>query len=103
MSGDVPVRFCERLGVRLPRATHPGIILLNCEAVALIHILPRTSRYARLRNLKKPVALKQSLRLTWEFVDSARGVEMQTTDDGGAKTWISRLRSQRTGVGANRV
>ena len=23
MSGDVPVRFCERLGVRFPRATHP--------------------------------------------------------------------------------
>jgi RNA-directed DNA polymerase len=22
MSGDVPVRFCERLGVRFPRATH---------------------------------------------------------------------------------
>jgi hypothetical protein len=23
MSGDVQVRFCERLGVRFPRATHP--------------------------------------------------------------------------------
>ena len=23
MSGDAPVRFCERLGVGIPRATHP--------------------------------------------------------------------------------
>jgi hypothetical protein len=27
MSGDVPVRFCERLGVRLPRATHLVILV----------------------------------------------------------------------------
>ena len=27
MSGDVPVRFCERLGVRFPRATHLVILV----------------------------------------------------------------------------
>ena len=30
MSGDVPVRFCERLGVRLPRATHR---LVHCRTL----------------------------------------------------------------------
>ena len=29
MSGDVPVRFCERLGVKLPRATHP---ICHCQS-----------------------------------------------------------------------
>jgi hypothetical protein len=27
MSGDVHVRFCERLGVQLPRATHLALII----------------------------------------------------------------------------
>jgi len=27
MSGDVHVRFCERLGVKLPRATHLVILV----------------------------------------------------------------------------
>ena len=31
MSGDVQVRFCERLGVRFPRATHP---ICHCRNVA---------------------------------------------------------------------
>jgi hypothetical protein len=35
MSGDAPVRFCERLGVRFPRATHPLVARLlarpRCE------------------------------------------------------------------------
>ena len=30
MSGDVPVRFCERLGVKLPRATH--LIVMNLQS-----------------------------------------------------------------------
>ena len=29
MSGDVHVRFCERLGVRFPRATHLVILVNN--------------------------------------------------------------------------
>ena len=29
MSGDVHVRFCERLGVKLPRATHP---IVHCKS-----------------------------------------------------------------------
>jgi hypothetical protein len=33
MSGDVHVRFCERLGVRLPRATH---LLLTGSTKALL-------------------------------------------------------------------
>jgi hypothetical protein len=31
MSGDVHVRFCERLGVQLPRATHPVVVDVNRE------------------------------------------------------------------------
>jgi len=32
MSGDVHVRFCERLGVRFPRATHPNIYVRSERA-----------------------------------------------------------------------
>jgi RNA-directed DNA polymerase len=32
MSGDVPVRFCERLGVRLPRATHRNVYVRSERA-----------------------------------------------------------------------
>ena len=35
MSGDVPVRFCERLGVKLPRATHLVILTAGHAAQAL--------------------------------------------------------------------
>src|ERR1700676_1138289 len=32
MSGDVQVRFCERLGVQLPRATHQNIYVRSARA-----------------------------------------------------------------------
>jgi hypothetical protein len=42
MSGDVPVRFCERLGVRLPRATHPVIIFeRERDAQRVLDVLPK--------------------------------------------------------------
>jgi hypothetical protein len=41
MSGDVPVRFCERLGVRPPRATHPLIIFeRERDAQRVFDVLP---------------------------------------------------------------
>jgi RNA-directed DNA polymerase len=42
MSGDVHVRFCERLGVRLPRATHPVIIFEHeRDARRVLDVLPK--------------------------------------------------------------
>ena len=35
MSGDVPVRFCEGVGVRLPRATHLVVLCNGTKAEAL--------------------------------------------------------------------
>ena len=42
MSGDVQVRFCERLGVRFPRATHP-VLAFSCEEDArrVLEVLPK--------------------------------------------------------------
>src|SRR5437764_12415787 len=46
MSGDVHVRFCEGVGVRLPRATH---LVIGCEVVTdarrIMAVLPK--RFAR--------------------------------------------------------
>ena len=48
MSGDVHVRFCEGVGVRLPRATH---LLIGCEREAdarrIMEVLPK--RFTRFR------------------------------------------------------
>ena len=42
MSGDVHVRFCERLGVRFPRATHPVIIFEHeRDARRVLDVLPK--------------------------------------------------------------
>ena len=42
MSGDVPVRFCERLGVKLPRATHLVIIFEHeRDARRVLDVLPK--------------------------------------------------------------
>jgi hypothetical protein len=48
MSGDVPVRFCERLGVRPPRATHP-ICHCRSEAQALKLCRALEQRFAECR------------------------------------------------------
>jgi len=39
MSGDVQVRFCERLGVRFPRATHP---VVHCRSQAQAEAVMRS-------------------------------------------------------------
>ena len=47
MSGDVQVRFCERLGVKFPRATHPVMIFAEeSDARRVMEVLPkRVGRY----------------------------------------------------------
>jgi hypothetical protein len=52
MSGDVHVRFCERLGVRLPRATHP-ICHCRSEAQALKLRQALEQRFAECRLQRK--------------------------------------------------
>ena len=48
MSGDVQVRFCERLGVRFPRATHLVIIFAEeRDAQRVLEVLPkRLAKYS---------------------------------------------------------
>jgi RNA-directed DNA polymerase len=42
MSGDAPVRFCERLGVGFPQATHPVIIFeQERDARRVLDVLPK--------------------------------------------------------------
>lgn len=50
MSGDVHVRFCERLGVGFPRATHRNVYVRSRRAGQRVFAALR-QKYAKLRLL----------------------------------------------------
>jgi len=64
MSGDVPVRFCERLGVRLPRATHLNIYTVSERAGQ--RVMASISTFITRRLKLKVNAKKSAVGRPWE-------------------------------------
>jgi len=64
MSGDVHVRFCERLGVRFPRATHRNVYVRSLQAGQ--RVMASISRFVETRLRLKVNAAKSAVAPPWQ-------------------------------------
>jgi hypothetical protein len=65
MSGDVHVRFCERLGVQLPRATHRNIYVRSRRAGQ--RVMASVTRFLTTRLSLTVNAAKSAVARPWEL------------------------------------